>query len=151
MKTILKSTLIFTLVAVMMFSALSVASSAAEYDEYTRTIYFINNKEWGNVNAYTWSEENGAETAFPGVEIEKVGTTDIRSDILTDTYDVYALEVDKNDDYVIFNQGFEHGQQSSKVDLRYPWGGVNIIYLDKDNNAIVGHFFDLSRLTPLSE
>ena len=146
MKTILKSTLIFTLVAVMMFSTLSIVTSAAEYDEYTRTIYFIDNKEWGNVNAYTWSEKNGAETAFPGVAIDKVGTTDL----LTQTYDVYAVKVDKNDDYVIFNQGFEHGQQSTTVDLRYPWGGVNIIYLDQNNNAMVSHFFDLSRLTPLS-
>ena len=151
MKTILKSSLILTLVSVMMLSTLSVATSAAEYDEYTRTIYFINNKEWDSVSAYTWSDENGEEVAFPGVKIEKVGTTDMRSDILTDTYDVYAINVDKNDDYVIFNEGFEHGQQSTTVDLRYPWGGVNIIYLDKDNNAIVGHFFDLSRITPLSE
>ncbi len=147
MKTILKSTLIFTLVAVMMFSTLSVATSAAQYDEYTRTIYFIDNKEWGNVNAYTWSEENGEEVAFPGVKIDKVGTTDL----LTQTYDVYAVNVDKNDDYVIFNQGFKHGQQSTTVDLRYPWGGVNIIYLDQNNNAMVSHFFDLSRITPLSE
>ncbi len=147
MKTVLKSTLIFTLVAVMMFSTVAIATSAAEYDEYTRTIYFIDNKEWGNVSAYTWSEENGAEVAFPGVKIDKVGTTDL----LTQTYDVYAVQVDKNDDFIVFNQGFEHGQQSTDIDLRYPWGGVNIIYLDQNNKAMVSHFFDLSRLTPVSD
>ncbi len=147
MKTILKSMLILTLVATMMFSTLSVATNAAEYDEYTRTIYFIDNKEWGTVSVYIWSEENGAQTAFPGVEIDKVGTTDL----LTETYNVYAVEVDKDDDYIIFNQGCEHGQQSTTVDLRYPWGGTNIISLDQNNKAMVSHFFDLSRLTPMSE
>ncbi len=147
MKTILKSMLILTLVAVMMFPTFSMVASAAECDEYTRTIYFIDNKEWGNVSAYTWSEENGAEVAFPGVEIVKVGTTDL----LTETYNVYAVEVDKNDDYVIFNENCAHGQQSTTVDLRYPWGGVNIIYLDQNNNAMVNHFFDLDRLTPISK
>ncbi len=112
-------------------------SSANEY-------YFINNKDWDNVYAYTW-EKNGSTVierkgAFPGTqEIEKVGTTYILDG---KPHDVYKVVVNDKDQGILFNEGFEHGQQSSDVSLQYKWGGANAISLDENNNALISRFFD---------
>ena len=125
-------------------------ASANEY-------YFINNKDWDNVYAYTW-EKNGSTVierkgAFQGTqELEKVGTT---YTLDGKPHDVYKVVVNDKDQGIIFNEGFEHGQQSSDISLQYKWGGANSISLDKDNKAEIGHFFDaelknISAVKPLA-
>ena len=122
----------------------------------TQEVYFINNKDWKNVYAYTW-EKNGSTVterkgAFPGTqELQKVGTT---YTLDGKPHDVYKVDINSKDQGILFNEGFEHGQQSSDVSLQYKWGGANAISLDKDNKALVAHFFDaelnsISAVNPL--
>ena len=76
--------------------------------------------------------------AFQGTqELEKVGTT---YTLDGKPHDVYKVVVNDKDQGIIFNEGFEHGQQSSDISLQYKWGGANSISLDKDNKAEIGHF-----------
>ena len=91
--------------------------------------------------------------AFQGTqELEKVGTT---YTLDGKPHDVYKVVVNDKDQGIIFNEGFEHGQQSSDISLQYKWGGANSISLDKDNKAEIGHFFDaelknISAVKPLA-
>lgn len=137
------------LIVVMALSALGCVMVGAEgYDEYTRTIYFFNCKDWDEVYAYIWSDSGESEMTFPGIKLEKVGTTDMidRTIYADEQFDVYALDLKSGDDYVIFSEGFEHGQQSSTVITKYPWGGINFVSLDLNNVAMVGHFLHPDRI-----
>ncbi len=150
MSKIFKHVLSLTMAVLMMVPVVgSFAVNAAETQtettqKETTTIYLLNNQQWATVNAYTWSDGNTHKAAFPGVKLDPVGTIDYMYDGI---YDVYALEVDEDDDYVIFSYGSVPGIQSTPVDLRNMWGGYNIISLDENNTAVVGHFFDPSTIT----
>lgn len=149
MSKIFKHVLSLAMAVLMMVPVVgSFAVNAAETQKETTkkettTIYFLNNQQWATVNAYTWSDSNTQKAAFPGVKLEAVGTIDYMYD---GVYEVFALEVDEDDDHVIFSYGNVEGVQSSPVDLRNMWGGYNIISLDENNTSIVGHFFDPSTI-----
>ena len=140
LKTKLTAVALSTLMTVS--AAGAVTASAAEVTEHsdTRTVYFINNKEWKDVYSYTWSED-GSDVAFPGKEIFQVGTTDI----LGTSYELYAVDVYTDEcTNILFDQGFEHGQQSSDIDLTETC--ANCFYLDKDNKAVEIHAFSTDQI-----
>lgn len=126
----------------------SFAVSAAETQDETRTIYFLNNKGWEDVFGYTWSNDGTMKTSFPGEKLEKVGTVGY---MCGGIYDVYAVEVGENDDYVIFSEGFEHGQQSSTVATDEAKDGDILIWLDDNNNSLIHYYFKESCINPVSK
>lgn len=141
-----------TLTALMAVSTLgAVSASAAEVPTdsiSTRTIYFVNNKDWADVYEYSWNSATKTENAaFPGVELEAVGTTDV----LGTSKEVYEFTVNTNEfDSIIFSEGTEHGQQSK--DLNLNWTQTNGFCLDKDNYLQVIPDFgatDVTYATPM--
>lgn len=133
------------LMTVATFGTVAVSAAAEETQNTNRVIYFENTKNWDKVYAYTWPEEGTADVAFPGTEAKMVGKV-VRDG---QTYEVFAYVLDADDDYIVFNEGFEHGQQSSDIKLAYhQWGDKLIVELDKDNKAIIGHYFNPATLLP---
>lgn len=97
----------------------------------TKTYYFINNKNWHEVYAYTWYYEiNGSATNskdWPGEEMNLVGTND-------EGYDVYSIDVSSDMDYIIFNMG---SSQEQTIDILFDdYEGYNAFMLSdfKQNN-----------------
>ena len=77
-------------------------------DVETVTIYFVNNWLWTEVNCHYWGAASISETAWPGVAMTKVGTSD--------QYDVYAVEVPADVAGLLFN-GLDNGtfKQTSNI------------------------------------
>ena len=79
----------------------------------TTTYYFINNKSWHEVYAYTWYYElNGAATNskdWPGEKMNLVGIND-------EGYDVYSIDVSSDMDYIIFSTG---SSQEQTIDVLF--------------------------------
>ena len=77
----------------------------------TQTYYFVNNKNWHNVYAYTWYYElDGSATNsenWPGKAMDYLETNE-------EGYDVYSIEVSSDMDYIIFNMG---SSQEQTVDV----------------------------------
>lgn len=149
MNKFIKNVLALVLVAIMMVPVVgSIAVSAAETQDETRTIYYLNNKGWEEVYVYVWSNDGTMKTSFPGEKLDKVGTVGY---MCGGIYDVYAVEVGENDDYVIFSEGFEHGQQSSTVATDEAKDGDILIYLDDNNNSLIHYYFKDSCINPVSK
>ncbi len=146
------------------FGAFAV-SAAAEVPEFA--VYFQNEKNWGKVSAYTYFEKDIKDPVtnevirteitevkpFPGVALEKVGTTTLIDKVQypdVTEHDIYeynceeykkAMESGEYDRaFVIFNGGEEHAQQSSEIHLGKFFGGRHLVGLDNDNNATIAHF-----------
>lgn len=66
-------------------------------------IYFKNSKNWKNVCAYYWNDNNTNMTKWPGVEMEKVSDG------------VYRIEVPEEAKYIIFSNG--NGDQTDDIEL----------------------------------
>ncbi len=158
--------------AVLMAAAVfgTVAVNAAGNNSHTSgdfAVYFENCKNWEQVWAYTWYENDitdangkviGKEvievTPFPGVELSKVGTTTLIDKVEypnATEHEIYEYKCEEVYDqviedkiydraFVIFNQGFEHGQQSSATHIGKFFSDIHLVGLDKDNNAIVAHY-----------
>ncbi len=149
MNKFIKNVLALVLVAIMMVPVVgSIAVSAAEVQDETRTIYLLNNKGWEDVYAYTYSEEGVVKASFPGEKLEKVGTVGY---MCGGIFDVYAIEVGENDDFVIFSEGFEHGQQSSTVATAEAKDGDILVWLDNNNKSLIHYYFDSSTINPVSK
>lgn len=65
-------------------------------DNYTIT--FTNNRNWGNVNCYYWSEADTTMTAWPGTQMTYSTTNDFGEKI-------YTIEIPSSVDHIIFNDG----------------------------------------------
>ena len=135
-------------------SALStVNENTATYDYYSK-LFFINTKDWENVYAYTWSEEGVAPASFPGEELELIGHLRVWNNDIRDyeIKEVYILEnLGDEDDFVVFSEGFDHGQQSNDVCIKYKWGGYNEVRLDENNKGLIGHYFNPGDIIPLEK
>ncbi|MBQ2825016.1 MAG: hypothetical protein IJF19_01965 [Clostridia bacterium] len=148
----------------------TVAVSAAGNNSHTSAdfaVYFENCKNWERVWAYTWYENDitdangkviGKEVIevmpFPGVELSKVGKTTLIDKVEypnATEHEIYEYKCEEVYDqviedkvydraFVIFNQGFEHGQQSSATHIGKFFSDIHLVGLDKDNNAIVAHY-----------
>lgn len=119
----------------------TVAVSAADNTNPDFAVYFENEKNWKDVYAYVWNPETGEENApWPGVKLELVGTTNFGT-MGRSANEIYEFECDNTQALrVIFNEGFDHGQESSSIDIRTFFGSICLVGLDKDNNATIGHF-----------
>ena len=150
-----KRILSLALVAMMMVTLVgSFSVSAAETEDGTRTIYFLNNKGWEDVYAYTYSEEGVAEVSFPGEELELIGHIKVWNNDIRDyeLKEVYLVEdLGDEDDFIIFSEGYDHGQQSNDISIKYKWGGYNVIDLDVNNTGLIGHFFNPNEIIPIAE
>ena len=62
------------------------------------TITFTNNRNWGNVNCYYWSEADTTMTAWPGTQMTYSTTNDFGEKI-------YTIEIPSSVDHIIFNDG----------------------------------------------
>lgn len=148
----------------------TVAVSAAGNNRHTSTdfaVYFENCKNWEQVWAYTWYENDitdakgnviGKEVIevvpFPGVKLSEAGTTTFidKVEYPSDTeHGIFEYKCDEVYDqviedkvydraFVIFNQGFEHGQQSSEIHIGKFFSDIHLVGLDKDNNATIAHY-----------
>ena len=136
------------------------ASTVSEVQEpsgaidYTEKLYFINNKDWEDVYAYTYSEEGVAEASFPGEELELIGHIKVWNNDIRDyeLKEVYLVEdLGDEDDFIIFSEGYDHGQQSNDISIKYKWGGYNVIDLDVNNKGLIGHFFNPNEIIPIAE
>lgn len=158
------------LMTVVAFGTVTVGATGNFYDpeeDPCYASYFADCKDWGQVWAYTWMENDiidpvtkeviGKEITelapFPGVEFTKAGTTtcidkvEYPDSTEQDIYE-YNSAADKkvwenggyDRGFVIFNQGTEHGQQTSAIHVGKFYGGITLVSLDKDNNAMEAHF-----------
>ena len=145
------------LMAVPVFGCVMASAASEETATTNKVIYFEDTKNWGKAFAYTWEVEEVegadgqitevavAKTAFPGTEMRMVGKVYRDGEYRN----VFSCVIDEDADFIIFSQGFEHGQQSAAVNLtENNWGGNLIVSLDVNNNALVGHFFEPSMLLP---
>ena len=73
-------------------------------------VYFKNSKNWKNVCAYYWNDNNTNMTKWPGVEMESVDGG------------VYRIEVPEEAKYIIFSNG--NGDQTADIELE----GTNKIF-----------------------
>lgn len=170
MNRTIKTILVMAL-AVIMTAALGTVAVGATGNYYNPdqdpafAVYFEDCKNWGDVWAYVWMENDikdaegnviGKEieevTSWPGVQLEKVGTTNHIDKVEhpgATQFDIFEFRPGEfkvgmeNGEYhrafVIFNQGFEHGQQTTPLHIGKFFCGIHLVDLDKDNNAIVGH------------
>lgn len=137
LKTKLTATALSALMAISATGAVtaSAATNDTTNNKEARTVYFINNKNWDDVYSYSWNAD-GSSVAFPGSEMKEIGTTGI----LGTSYSLYSTTVYTDTaDNILFDTGFEHGQQSSDIDLTKT--SANCFYLDNDNKAVEIHAF----------
>lgn len=71
-------------------------TSPVSGDNYTIT--FTNNRNWGNVNCYYWSESDTNMVAWPGTQMTYSSTNDFGQKI-------YTIEIPSTVDHIIFNDG----------------------------------------------
>lgn len=138
LKTKLTATALSSLMAISTVGAVSASAAVPTTTDTSRTIYFINNKGWDTVFDYTWGT-GVKEVAFPGTEMNEVGTTDVLKGYTTDkdnenTFEVYSATVNA-DSKILFDEGTEHGQQSTDLDLSKT--SANCFYLDSNNKIQV--------------
>ena len=95
------SVLLALVMIVSIFTNIPVSASAKETDiaetgiDNMITVYFINTKEWDNVNIYTWPNKLAS---WPGVTMDYVGVD-------KSGYDIYSKKIDLSNTGVIFNCG----------------------------------------------
>ncbi len=134
--------------AVLMLAAtLGTVAVSAATDNSDFAVYFENEKNWNQVYAYVYTKDGEENAPWPGVKLDKVGTTTLIDKVLypNDTkHDIYEFECEKTTDeiYVIFNEGIAHGQQASAIHMGKFFGNIHLVGLDKDNNATIGHYVD---------
>ena len=160
--------IVLALLSVASIGAIAVSATGNYYDPETDpafAVYFEDCKNWNQVWAYTWMEKDIknakgdviateiTEVApFPGIELSEVGKTTLIDKVeypdVTE-HDIFEYKCGEyrkgmeNAEYdrafVIFNQGFEHGQQSSAIHVGKFFCGIHLVELDKDNNATIAH------------
>ncbi|MBQ7385688.1 MAG: hypothetical protein IJW04_04175 [Ruminococcus sp.] len=162
------ATALLLLMAFAALGTVAVSAAGNYYDadkDPNFAVYFEDCKNWNQVWAYVWtetdikdSEGNVIDTIvtevapFPGIQLEKAGTTTLIDKVEhpdATQFDIYEFrpgEYKKGMEdgkyhraFVIFNQGFEHGQQSSAVHIGKFFCGIHLVDLDKDNTTMVGH------------
>lgn len=149
------------------FGTVAVSATDNNLKSADFAVYFENQKNWNQVWAYTWMEKDikdpvtneviGTEVSevvpFPGVELSEVGTTTFIDKVEYPDATEHGIFEYKCEEYkqvmedktydrafVIFNQGFEHGQQSSAIHIGKFFSDIHLVGLDKDNNATIAHF-----------
>ena len=171
MSRLFKRILAMTLVALMAVALGTVAVGATgNYynpdNDPAFAVYFEDCKNWGEVWAYVWTETDTIDpvtkkvvstevkevTAWPGVKLDKVGTTNLidkvehpdatQFDIFEFRPGEYKMGMENGEyhkAFVIFNQGFDHGQQTTPLHIGKFFCGIHLVDLDKDNNPMVSH------------
>lgn len=74
-----------------------------------RTIYFTNTNSWSKVCCYAWTDGEGDNKAWPGVEMTKVGQNEYGQDI-------YSISIDLKYKKIIFNNN-NAGSQTVNIEL----------------------------------
>lgn len=139
LKTKLTAIALSSLMTVSTVGAVTASAAVPTTADTSRTIYFINNKEWSDVYDYTWGTGSD-NVAFPGSPMDMVGTTTV----LGDSYDVYSTTVDTNSK-ILFDEGkTEHGQQSNDLDLTKT--SANCFCLDSNNKIEVVTNFQTDKI-----
>lgn len=139
LKTKLTAIALSSLMTVSTVGAVTASAAVPTTTDTSRTIYFINNKEWSDVYDYTWGTGSN-NVAFPGSPMDMVGTTTV----LGDSYDVYSTTVDTNSK-ILFDEGkTEHGQQSNDLDLTKT--SANCFCLDSNNKIEVVTNFQTDKI-----
>ena len=126
-------------------SASAVTMGTTDKENNTRTVYFINNKEWNDVYGYVWGEAGDITKSFPGEELEPLGTTTE----LGTAYEVYSMTV-KVDEVkgILFDAGAEHREQTPSIVLdKTP---VNCFYLSLDNHLLPCKDFQPSEIVTVA-
>lgn len=99
----------------------------AKFEKKTEmTVYFDNTKSgWTTPHIYLWgSSGSGTNASFPGEEMTRIGTSSIYQ---------YKVNLSKNYDKVIFNQGSSNGQ-TGNLKLPKQTDENNMFVYDKDKN-----------------
>lgn len=112
-----------------------------ERPKYTYTATFVNGANWENVYAYIWKVDgdNNVELngPFPGVQLEKTGTTDIN----TVEYDVYTFTFETYEDestvpeMIIFSDGTDTNKTD---DLDFEEGKEYTETVPHENYYVIG-------------
>ena len=95
------------------------------------TLYFTNNKGWGEVKAHMWKED-GESTEWPGAAATFVGNNDYGEAIYSATINTATY------DYVIFNDGGNGGQTANIAVADAVAGGCGVYCLDTQDGE--GHY-----------
>ncbi len=95
------------------------------------TLYFTNNKGWGEVKAHMWKED-GASTEWPGVAATYVKDNDYGEAIYSATINTATY------DHVIFNDGGNGGQTANIAVADAVAGGCGVYCLDTQDGE--GHY-----------
>lgn len=135
------------------FGTVAVSATTLPEDPYTRTVYFVNVKDWDNVSAYTWTQGEMPEVPFPGNPLEFVGTVDLTAieyGINGEDFEVYKMEIKDGDDLTIFNEGYCGGQESKPLYTRLPYADIEFYGLDTNNYAVKLYDIAVSDIQPMA-
>lgn len=145
MKTKATALALSTLMAVSAIGTVSAgAVTSGNTTDTSRTIYFINNKDWSDVYGYAWDASGSVTKDFPGEELTALGTTTQ----LGTSHEVYSMTVNpKVVKGVLFDAGGEHREQTP--DILLDGTPVNCFYLSDSNDLMPFKDFQTSEIKPM--